>query len=63
MDSTVYTKSYSWGVKNDVSTVPRGTSLSVKISVNYGKITITNFKLLPMPATVSATVAMEKEGP
>ena len=59
MGSTGYSKTYT---PTDVSTAARGTSVSVNISVDYSKITITNFKLLPLPTTVSATVAMEKEG-
>ena len=62
MGSTGYTKTYSWNPA-DVSTVARGTSISVTISVSYSKLTITNSSLLPTPATVSATVAMQKEGP
>jgi Flp pilus assembly protein TadG len=59
MGATGYAQPYS---PTDVSSAARGTSVSVTVSVTYSKITITNFKLLPMPTTVSATVAMEKEG-
>jgi len=31
--------------------------------VTYSNITITNFSLLPVPTTLSATVSMVKEGP
>jgi len=61
LGSSGYATTFSWA--NDVSTVARGTSVSVKISVTYSAITITNFKLLPLPTTLSATVAMQKEGP
>jgi Flp pilus assembly protein TadG len=60
MGSSGYTTTLT---PSDVSTAARGSSVSVKISVTYSKVTITNFSLLPMPATVSATVAMAKEGP
>ncbi len=59
MGSSGYTTTFT---PSDVSTAARGTSVSVKISVTYSKVTITNFSLLPMPTTVSATVAMAKEG-
>ncbi|HEY8749613.1 MAG TPA: TadE family protein [Tepidisphaeraceae bacterium] len=59
MGSTGYTQPYS---PTNVSSAKIGDSVSVTVSVTYSKITITNFKLLPMPTTVSATVAMVKEG-
>jgi Flp pilus assembly protein TadG len=59
MGSSGYTTTFT---PDPVSSVTRGNSVSVKISVQYSNITITNFKLLPLPTTVSATVAMEKEG-
>ena len=62
LGSSGYATTFSWGNSTDVSTVTRGTSISVKISVTYSAITITNFKILPLPTTLSATVAMQKEG-
>jgi Flp pilus assembly protein TadG len=62
MGSTGYSKTFSWGNTTEISTISRGTSVSVNISVPYSKITITNFKLLPMPANLQSTVAMAKEG-
>jgi Flp pilus assembly protein TadG len=47
----------------DVSTVAKGQTLSVKVSVPYTNIGITKFSLLPVPTTLSASVTMEKEGP
>ena len=60
MGSSGYTASAS---PTEVKGLARGTSISYTVSVPYSAITITNFKLLPLPTTVSATVAMEKEGP
>jgi Flp pilus assembly protein TadG len=59
MGSTGYTTTLT---PTDVTTATRGQSVSVKIAVTYSKITVTNFSLLPLPTTVSATVAMAKEG-
>jgi len=61
LGSTGYAKNYSWD--GELKSIARGTTVSVQISVAYSKVTITNSSLLPMPATVSATVAMQKEGP
>jgi Flp pilus assembly protein TadG len=46
----------------NVTTAPRGTQVSVTISVPYSNIDVTGFTLLPMPTTVSAKVSMQKEG-
>jgi Flp pilus assembly protein TadG len=59
MGSTGYTTTLS---PTDVSTAARGSSVSVEISVTYSRVTITNFRILPMPTNLSATVAMQKEG-
>jgi len=47
----------------NVATAARGSQVSVTISVTYSRIDVTGFTLLPMPATISAKVSMQKEGP
>lgn len=47
----------------DVATAATGGTVEVQISVNYSKITITNFGMLPLPTTLSGIVTMIKEGP
>lgn len=48
---------------SNIATATTGSTVSVGISLNYSKIGITHFTSLPLPSTLSATVAMEKEGP
>jgi len=60
LSSSGYTTTFT---PSDFSTAATGSSVSVKIAVTYSKITITNFSLLPVPTTLSATVSMVKEGP
>ena len=59
MGSTGYTTAFS---PTDLSAAARGSSVSVQVQVTYSRLTITNFRLLPMPTTLTATVAMQKEG-
>ena len=47
----------------NLATAPRGSQISVTISVPYSNIDVTGFTLLPLPATISAKVSMQKEGP
>jgi len=47
----------------NIATASTGSTVSVGISLIYSKIEITHFNTLPLPNTLSATVAMEKEGP
>ncbi len=58
--SSAYTTTIS---PANVATAARGTQVSVTISIQYSKIDVTGFTLLPMPATISAKVSMQKEGP
>jgi Flp pilus assembly protein TadG len=60
MGSTGYTTTLT---PTNIGTATRGQTVTVKISVAYNKVGITNFSLLPMPTTLSATLSMEKEGP
>jgi Flp pilus assembly protein TadG len=61
MGSTGYTATFT---PPDIATVPRGQSVKVQISVDYSKVTATNLTLLlPLPAKLSSTISMEKEGP
>jgi Flp pilus assembly protein TadG len=62
LGSSGYTTTIAAGTNNNVSQ-PRGTLVSVTVSVPYGNIDITGFTLLPLPSTISAKVTMEKEGP
>lgn len=48
---------------SNIATVSTGSTVAVNISVSYSRIGITNFRLLPLPSTLSASVTMIKEGP
>jgi len=48
---------------SNIATASVGSTVSVNIAISYSKIEVTHFTTLPLPSTLSATVAMEKEGP
>jgi len=60
LNSSGYTATIS---PANVQTAARGSQVSVTISIPYSNIDVTGFTLLPMPATISAKVSMQKEGP
>lgn len=47
----------------DVSALDPGETFTVNVSVPYAGISLTGFPLLPVPASLRASVAMAKEGP
>lgn len=46
----------------NVSTVAKGTLLTVSISIPYTYVSATKMSIFPTPSTVHASVSMEKEG-
>jgi hypothetical protein len=58
LQNTGYTTSFS-----NPGSVNKGETISVTISITYNKVAITKAPLIPVPATISRTVVMAKEGP
>jgi len=59
MGDTGYTISI---VPSDVSSVDRGDTIKVTVTVPYGSLNLTGMPL-PLPENLQATVSMAKEGP
>lgn len=55
--------SYTTTVTPGWDTAPKGTSITVTITVDYSTIRLTAGNLTPLPSTIHAAVSMNKEGP
>ncbi len=56
-------KTADYSLAYDDIAVPVGTPISLRISVNYDKLTLTGTGLVPLPSTLQGYGAMAKEGP
>ena len=54
---------YQLTLPQDVSTVPVGDTLTVRITVDHSDIQLAGPAFVPMPDQLTASVAMAKEGP
>ena len=59
--STAYTTQYN---PNDPSTLTRGATFSVQVSVTYSSVAVLgSIPMIPTPTTLRSTVSMAREGP
>jgi Flp pilus assembly protein TadG len=60
----VYSGSYSVGVSpSDVSSAATGEAITVSVVVPYSDLQLTGMSIFPVPANLSASATMAKEGP
>ncbi|MEX0745879.1 MAG: TadE/TadG family type IV pilus assembly protein [Phycisphaeraceae bacterium] len=60
LGGTGYTIAFSPG---DVMDAERAEAVRVTVRVPYSPVSLTNFRVLPMPEALEASVTMAKEGP